>query len=316
MPKRKSLDQFITEATQLHSGRYDYSMSKYLGAHDKIKIICRIHGQFLQTPRNHLFGRNGQGQGCPPCMMVEKFDNLRLTNDEIDQYLIDNSINITRIGDYKNIGTSIKWQCLQCNNIWHSTPNCIRSGVGCPKCNDTRLTNQDIDNFILDNKLSIKRADTYINSYTKIQWQCLVCHHIWLAKPSDITRHKHTKNGGGSGCPECARGKNEKTVGQTLDLLGIKYLRPVINLNNRKYYPDFYIPSRNLMIEYNGIQHYQPTRFGSASSLDAERNFKKQQKRDDELRQYCAHQKIYLLEIDGRQYKGEHLRNFLIKELI
>jgi hypothetical protein len=43
--------------------KYDYSLTEYVGAHNKVKIMCKEHGNiFTQSPRKHLSGR-----GCPIC---------------------------------------------------------------------------------------------------------------------------------------------------------------------------------------------------------------------------------------------------------
>lgn len=53
---------------------------------------------------------------------------------------------------------------------------------------------------------------------------------------------------------------------------------------------DFYIPSLNTVIEYNGEQHYRKVGIW-------EERFEKQQARDEELRQYCKDNGIKLIEI-------------------
>lgn len=55
-------------------------------------------------------------------------------------------------------------------------------------------------------------------------------------------------------------------------------------------YVDFYIPSLNTVIEYNGEQHYRKVGIW-------EERFEKQQARDEELRQYCKDNGIKLIEI-------------------
>lgn len=60
--KKKSTDEFIKIARELHKDRYDYSLVEYAGTDKKIKIICELHGEFVQTPYNHLHGAN-----CPKC---------------------------------------------------------------------------------------------------------------------------------------------------------------------------------------------------------------------------------------------------------
>jgi hypothetical protein len=72
-----------------HDNRYDYSLMKeFTGSgsiiKNKIIIICKKHGEFLQTPNSHL-----QGAGCPYC-------NISKGEDEIEKYLIKNNIEYIR----------------------------------------------------------------------------------------------------------------------------------------------------------------------------------------------------------------------------
>lgn len=60
--KRKTTNKFIEEARLVHGDTYDYSLSEYVDAFAKVKIICRDHGIFEQSPDNHLHGR-----GCSSC---------------------------------------------------------------------------------------------------------------------------------------------------------------------------------------------------------------------------------------------------------
>jgi Zn finger protein HypA/HybF involved in hydrogenase expression len=60
--KTKSWETFVLDARRIHGQRYTYPAQKYSNTHTKIKIICSIHGEFLQRPKNHL-----QGQHCPRC---------------------------------------------------------------------------------------------------------------------------------------------------------------------------------------------------------------------------------------------------------
>lgn len=59
---KKSID-FIVEASNIHNNKYDYSKIQYNNNRIKIAIICPVHGQFKQSPSNHLGGR-----GCPNCV--------------------------------------------------------------------------------------------------------------------------------------------------------------------------------------------------------------------------------------------------------
>lgn len=54
--------EFIKQATATHNGRYDYSLTDYVHAHQKITIICPDHGAFEQKADSHK-----KGAGCPVC---------------------------------------------------------------------------------------------------------------------------------------------------------------------------------------------------------------------------------------------------------
>lgn len=55
-------DEFKMITSLLHNNKYDYSKVEYINNYTKIKIICPEHGEFEQTPSNHL-----QGKGCELC---------------------------------------------------------------------------------------------------------------------------------------------------------------------------------------------------------------------------------------------------------
>ena len=56
---RKTLRQFIQEATEVHGDKYDYSKVEYKNSREKIIIICKKHGEFLQSPQDHTLSHAG-----------------------------------------------------------------------------------------------------------------------------------------------------------------------------------------------------------------------------------------------------------------
>ena len=70
-------EKFIDRANSIHKGIYDYSEVKYVNTHTHVRIICSIHGVFLQTPSSHL-----QGHGCPICADVENGKRKRKWTSE------------------------------------------------------------------------------------------------------------------------------------------------------------------------------------------------------------------------------------------
>jgi protein-arginine kinase activator protein McsA len=56
---------------------------EYNGTHNKVTIICPIHGEFWQTPENHI-----QGKGCPKCSMSHlETEIMRCLEDNQIEYV-------------------------------------------------------------------------------------------------------------------------------------------------------------------------------------------------------------------------------------
>lgn len=67
---RSNTIEFIEKANKIHDNKYNYCITKYVNAKDKVSIICKKHGKFTQSPNTHL-----NGGGCPKC----KVDKLKTT---------------------------------------------------------------------------------------------------------------------------------------------------------------------------------------------------------------------------------------------
>ncbi|WP_019029054.1 hypothetical protein [Colwellia piezophila] len=71
--RRKSLEEFKTQAVAIHGDSYDYSKVNYETSSVKVEIVCKKHGHFLQSPSNHI-GTNQAG--CPGCA-ISGFDQTK-----------------------------------------------------------------------------------------------------------------------------------------------------------------------------------------------------------------------------------------------
>lgn len=59
---KRSDEQLLKDFRKVHGDRYEYPELVNNGSHNKIKIICSIHGLFEQEPHSHI-----KGQGCASC---------------------------------------------------------------------------------------------------------------------------------------------------------------------------------------------------------------------------------------------------------
>lgn len=79
--QRKPRETFIEEAKILHGNLYEYHKVEYVNTNTKVCIVCKIHGDFWQTPSNHL-----KGKGCPYCSGNAKKWNKETCEQEARKY--------------------------------------------------------------------------------------------------------------------------------------------------------------------------------------------------------------------------------------
>lgn len=75
--KKLTTDEFIIKAKEMHGDKYDYSFVEYIKSNSRVKIICKKHGTFTQTPQKHLMDR-----GCPICGCLNSSNKQRFTTEE------------------------------------------------------------------------------------------------------------------------------------------------------------------------------------------------------------------------------------------
>jgi hypothetical protein len=117
-------DTFILRCINIHSDTYDYSLVNYICSKTKVKIICKTHGVFEQTPNSHL-----SGQGCYACSKPS-YDTQSFVDcagnqhgDTYDYHLV----------DYIDSATKVKIICKTHGEFLQTTGNHL-SGQGCPSC--------------------------------------------------------------------------------------------------------------------------------------------------------------------------------------
>ena len=79
--QRKTLEVFVEEAKKVHGELYEYHKVEYVNTNSKVCIVCKIHGDFWQTPTNHL-----KGKGCPYCSGNAKKWNKETCEQEAHKY--------------------------------------------------------------------------------------------------------------------------------------------------------------------------------------------------------------------------------------
>jgi very-short-patch-repair endonuclease len=240
-----SNEEFIEKAKKVHGDKYDYSLVDYINYKTPITIICKIHGEFKQTPSNHL-----QGYCCKKCSNnyqpsnIEFIEKLKKVHgDKYDYSLV----------EYKNNCTDIKIICKK-HGVFSQNPIAHRNGSKCPHCSHNK--HKTTESFIKE-AISI-HGDKYdyslvkyknVKDYVKIK--CIKHNYIFKQTPDN-----HLS---GCGCPKYKLSKGETKIMRYLESKNIlyEYQKKFKECKNIFELPfDFYLPEYNLCIEFDGKHHF------------------------------------------------------------
>ena len=116
-PISNTSERMIKRFKEVHGDKYDYSLVEYNGCHKNVTIICLNHGEFEQTPTNHL-----QGKGCRSCFCERSSLYEFELCDFLKEYFSIYSGNRTIIKPYElDIVIPSKKLAIEFNGLyWHS----------------------------------------------------------------------------------------------------------------------------------------------------------------------------------------------------
>ncbi|WP_156905592.1 hypothetical protein [Pseudomonas vranovensis] len=199
---KKDTEKFIAAAKVVHGSKYDYSVTKYIGARNSLTIICSIHGEFEQTAGVHL-----SGAGCEPCSYSMRGKQARMTfEDFVDRAvkLHDGRYEYTLSKDYfQGTATKIQIVCPE-HGIFEQLPSGHLQGGGCPLCAVIRTGNsmrKTTESFIEDARAVHGIAYDYSETDYKGAFD-----RVTIICPIDgAFNQSPTGHLGGTGCPKCSR---------------------------------------------------------------------------------------------------------------
>jgi len=292
----KTTFEIIDNFNKIHKNKYDYSKMNYKGSMKEIEIICRIdkHGSFFQTPNSHL------KSGCPRCGGTKKLSKT----EWIEKAKLKHGLkyNYTKV-EYINSMSKVEIICPKHGSFFQIAINHInRQASGCPECVRKSIY-EHIDDF---NKAHFNKfkyiEETFVNVDTKMEIICPVHGSFWQL-PSN---HKS-----GAGCPICSQSKGERKILNFLKENNIVFFSEY-RFKDCKYKNtlpfDFYLPDYNLLIEYDGEQHFKPIKcFGG------EKEFKLRRLKDNIKTKYAIKNNILLVRLS---YLDLDIINDILKGLL
>lgn len=250
---------------------------------------------------------------CPHNSLLAKFPKL-CEEWDYDKNLI--SPNEVAPGSSKIVW----WKCSKSQCKCHSWSAVIHSRTnkklqcGCPFCESKQICMHNSllskypklckEWYYTKNDILPFECSPYAN--IKVWWKCSNNEsHIWNA----VIRNRTALN---RNCPYCNFSKGEIAINQLLKSKNIKYIhqkRFVDCIDTNPLSFDFYLDGYNIIIEFDGIQHFEPIEhFGGTHE------FLDRQKKDNIKNKYCKENHISLLRISYQEIDQIEIlfNNFLL----
>lgn len=247
---------FVRRATEIHGDKYDYSLVDYVNTAIKVSIMCPRHGVFLQPPIVHI----NQKCGCPKCGFEKTSFKQSSDKDQFTKKALEihgDKYDYSKFV-YLNSRTKGIIVCKKHGDFFQQ-PYSHLTGSGCSKCHFEKMSldrKSNSEEFqkkargVYGDRYGYDKA-VYLGYHDPIEIYCKVHKKYFWKKVVDHL--------GGSGCPYCSESKGERLVSKFLDENNIKYVRQYTVGDNNRFRYDFYLPDHNVLIEYNGVQHYHYT---------------------------------------------------------
>ncbi|ARF12613.1 hypothetical protein Klosneuvirus_9_15 [Klosneuvirus KNV1] len=235
------LTKFVTKAINKFGDKFDYSRVVYVNNRTFIIIICKLHGEFTQTPELHIRCI----YACPKCK--PKIIGKKMNTEEFigKANLIHNKEYLYDLVEYINTSTKVIITCKIHGNFQMAPNDHLSQKQGCYKCNKLRAAQIMIlgtDKFIerskeiFGDKFNYDLVN-YINNQTKV---ILICktHGKFETIPAN-----HLKRG--DGCTKCYNNYSKKQI----EWLNLIMQEENIHIQHAENGGEYMIPNTNYKVD-------------------------------------------------------------------
>lgn len=210
--------------------------------------------------------------------------------------MLNKTHNLKLLNTYTKITDDLEFMCLKCNGVFKRKPQIFLKSQKCPICETfSIMKTEECFKKELIQKLNgeYELLGEYKGTNTKTLFRHNDCGFIFENTPHNILQK--------TPCPKCKRfnSKGEIKIKKFLDNNNIYYeqQKHFKELNQLSF--DFYIPNKNVLIEYQGEQHFHSIKF-----FGGEAKYLKQIENDSIKREFCKNNNFILLEIEYFNYNN------------
>lgn len=262
--RKKTLEQILFEAREIHGNYYDYSKSEYINVDTKIIVTCPKHGEFCITPYHHI----NQKQGCYKCGIEKRVMPNKKTTERFlaqckekwgETYNYEGTIYVDKY-------TKIKYICFKHGLQEQYPSNHLKHG--CSYCNGRGITKHSKESFI--NIANIVHDFKY--DYSKIEFNKITDYiTIICPKHGEFIQRANNHIHLGNGCNKChERILISKPQQEIRDFISSFY-NGIIEDNAvvlGKKEIDIYVPDIKFGLEYHGLIYHTETAVGKKRHLE------------------------------------------------
>ncbi|MGG2065059.1 hypothetical protein [Bacillus sp. S14(2024)] len=296
---RKTTAMFKEEVYSLVKDEY-LVLGEYITSKIKLEMRHNTCGFEYHVKPNHFL----RGVRCPKC-----YGNHKKTTKQFIQEVRDLvKEEYTVLGEYVNTSTKCLMRHNICNYEYEVKPNDFLFGNRCPKCYGTPKKSHQ--QFLKEVYQAVQEEYTvleeYVNAHAKIEFRHNKCSNTYMSRPGDFLK--------GVRCPFCNQSHGEMRIQKYLEKRNIVFksqfwFDDCKDIRVLKF--DFAVFSSDgsvqLMIEYDGEQHFNPYHF-----LGGEEEFQNIQRRDHIKNKYCLEHGIRLVRIP---YYVDNIEEMLEREI-
>lgn len=279
----------------------DLTVLLYTGSTEPAKIRCNKCGTVYEINNGYHFLDKVKKKVCRNCIPRE---DTREVGHKIENILKNNK-EITLINSYTKITDDLLLKCNHCGGTFKRKPQVFLKSQRCPIC-DTKVRQKTKEALQIELQEKFGGEYDIVGDYLGTREYTLFRHNdcgfIFKTTPHCLLNKQP--------CPKCKRhnSKGEIAIKKILDAHNINYItqKRFPELGNLLSF-DFYLPEKNLLIEYQGEQHYM-----AIPHFGGEEKFLRQQENDCLKRDFCNVKNIALLEIKYDKIKElENILSFL-----
>lgn len=288
---------------------------EYINCKEKLQYICVSHKD--KGVQIISFDSIKGGHGCTFCG-IEKCNSVPKGNRTKEETIIKHFstlLDVEYISYYFKKGRLVvKYRCRihpEDGVLEMAYNNIKRSKFLCKSCRNESVKKKTFTQDMKSLNANIDIVSEYKNENFPIKCRCNKCKNTWKVAPRSLIDHPT--------CPKCrcAVSRSETLLVDILNNNNIKYVcqKRFKDCKDKRALPfDFYLTDWNVLIEYQGEQHYRPIRRGNMSEAQAKASLQITQEHDSIKYEYCKKNNIPLICVP--YWERETMDIYIFEELI